>query len=213
MCPPNRPRRARRLADSGKGESFVTPRFRPGDPAYTKDGRRYVVDAIEDGMVYCSSQGGSESEFALAQLSTEAEWAARAGGRLDALYGRLKQAKAFAPYKGPLDRVESDRLLAKAERLFPGILDFTAFTAAGRIVEETDNRDLMPDLSIVKIRAIFDAAMPQTKAVLLATLIGTPADRLVSASGLGDNLMRAMIDQGLAGNAAAFEEFRGRRRR
>lgn len=190
----------------------MPPRFRAGAAAYAKDGRRYVVDEVADGVVYCSSPGGAETEFAESQLMNEAEWSARSGGRPEMLYGRLRQARAYAPYKGPLDRAGAEQLLAKAERLFPGILDFTSFTVASRVMSETGNQDFVPELSIVKCRAIFDAAVPETRASLLAGLVGAPPDRLVSASRLGDNLMRAMIDKGLEASAVSFEDFRARRR-
>jgi len=49
------------------------------------------------------------------------------GGRMarrDLLYGRVKQARAYALYKGKLDRTASEQLLTKVERVKPGILDF-----------------------------------------------------------------------------------------
>lgn len=191
----------------------MAPRFHRGAAAYAKDGRRYIVDEVDAGLVYCSSPEGAETEFPESQLMNEAEWSARSDHRRDSQYGRLKQARAYAPYKGPLDKAGSEQFLAKAERLFPGILDFTSLTVASRIMTETDNGDLVPELSIIKCRAVFDAAMPETRATLLAALIGTSADRLVDASRLGDNLMRAMIDKGLEANAVSFEDFRERPRR
>ena len=187
-------------------------RFPPGAVAYAKDGRRYVVDEIVGGTAYCTAPGGGETEFSESQLMTEAEWTARGGNRRDATYAKVKQARAYAPYKGPLDRAGSQKLLDKAERLYPGILDFTAFTVASRAVAETDSQDLAAELSIVKCREIFDAAMPQTRATLLAGLIGAPPDRAVSAAGLGDNLMRAMIEKGLSAGPVSFDAFRARKR-
>jgi hypothetical protein len=190
----------------------MPPRFSPGAAAYAKDGRRYIVDEVEDGTVYCSSESGAETEFAAAQLMNEAEWAARSSGRRDTIYVAVKQARAYAPYKGPIDRAGAQKLLDKAERLYPGILDFTAFTVASRAVAETDSQDLAAELSIVKCREIFDAAKPQTRATLLAGLIGAPPDRAVSAAGLGDNLMRAMIEKGLSAGPVSFDAFRARKR-
>lgn len=187
-------------------------KFQPGAAAYTKDGRRYVVDEVEGGMVYCSSPGGAETEFPEAQLMNEAEWSTRSGGRKEMLYARLKQSRIYAPYKGSLDRAAAEQLLAKAERVKPGILDFTAFMAARRVMEEADAPDFVAALSIVKCREIFDAAQPQTRATLLAGLIGSPIDVVIGAVALGDNLMRAMIDKGLASSAVSYEEFSTRRR-
>jgi hypothetical protein len=190
----------------------MASKFKPGAAAYAKDGRRYVVDEVEDGMVYCTSPGGGETEFPEAQLMNEAEWSTRSGGRKEMLYARLKQARAYAPYKGNLDRAASEQLLAKAERVVPGILDFTAFMVARRVMEEADAPDFVAALSIVKCREVFDAAAPETRATLLAGLIGSPPDVVVGAGRLGDNLIRAMIEKGLATSAVSYEEFSTRRR-
>jgi hypothetical protein len=188
----------------------MTERFLPGTVVYAKDGRRYIVDDFDDGIVYCSSPSGAETEFPMAQLKTEAEWAARSG-KPEIIYGRIKQSRAFAAAKDKLDSAAVDTLLARAERLYPGILDFAAFAAARRALAEIGNQDLEAELSIVKCREIFDAVVSPARATVLATLIGAVPERLVGAAGLGDNLLRAIIDKGLP--AAEFEEFRGRRRR
>jgi hypothetical protein len=190
----------------------MPPRFSPGAAAYGKDGRRYTVDEVEDGIVYCSSPNGAETEFSETQLMTEAEWSAKSGGKRDTVYGAVKQSRAYAPYKGTLDRAGAEALLTKGERLFPGLLDFTAFTAASRAAADAGNRDAASELSIVKCRELFDAAAPQTRAALLAGVIGIAPDRAVSAAGLGDNLLRAMIEKGLAAAPISFETLRTRRR-
>ena len=188
----------------------MAARFSPGAVAYAKDGRRYVVDEVAGGLVYCTASGGAETEFPEAQLFTEAEWTARSGGRRDALYSRLKQARAYAPHKGELDRAAAAHFVAKAEQLFPGLLDFAAYTVASRMLSESGDQALIPELSIVKCREIFDGAAPETKAALLAGLVGAAPDKIVSGAKLGDNLTRAMIDKGL--DAKAFEAFGSRRR-
>ena len=188
-------------------------KFQPGAAAYTKDGRRYVVDEVEGGMVYCSSSGGAETEFPEAQLMNEAEWSTRSGGRKEMLYARLKQSRAYAPFKGSLDAAAAEQLLAKAERVKPGILDFTAFMVARRVMEEADAPDFVAALSIVKCRAIFDAAPPESRAVLLAGMVGSPPHVLVGAADLGDNLLRAMLAKAGAAGSVSFEEFGTRRRR
>jgi hypothetical protein len=187
----------------------MADKFRPGDAVYAKDGRRYIVDEFVDGTVYCSSPSGAETDFPATQLKTEAEWAARSG-KPEIIYGRIKQSREFAA-KGKLEATASAALLAKADRLYPGILDFAAFAAARRALAEIGNQEFAAELSIVKSREIFDAVAPAARATVLATLIGAVPDRLVGAAGLGDNLLRAMIDKGLPHDA--FEEFRGRRRR
>jgi hypothetical protein len=187
----------------------MADKFRPGDAVYAKDGRRYIVDEFDDGIVYCSSPSGAETEFPAAQLKTEAEWSGRSG-KPEITYGRIKQSREFAA-KGKLDTAAAESLLAKAERLHPGILDFAAFAAARRALAEIGSQDFTAELSIVKSREIFDAVTPAARATVLATLIGAIPERLVGAAGLGDNLLRAMIDKGLS--PSEFEAFRGRRRR
>jgi hypothetical protein len=84
---------------------------------------------------------------------------------------------------------------------------------ATRTMEDNGDRDLVSGLSIVKCRASFDAVGPDIRATLLAGILATPAGALVDAGRLGDNLMRAMLEKGLAAQSAAFESFRDRRRR
>jgi len=80
------------------------------------------------------------------------------------------------------------------------------------IVAESGDRDLAAGLSIGKCRTVFDAARPEIQAALLAALLGTPAEPFVAAGRLGDNLLRAMLDKGMARHAAAFAAFGDRRR-
>jgi hypothetical protein len=188
----------------------VASRFSPGAVAYAKDGRRYVVDEIAGGVAYCTAPGGAETEFPEAQLATEAEWSARSGNRRDVVYSKIKQARAYAPYKGTLDRAASEFFLARAAQLFPGILDFAAFSVASRALDESGDRGLIPELSIVKCRELFDSATPQARASLLAGIVGAVPEKIVGGAKLGDNLTRAMIDKGL--DVAAFEAFGSRRR-
>jgi hypothetical protein len=187
----------------------MAERFLPGTAVYAKDGRRYIVDECDDGIVYCSSPSGAETEFPAAQLKTEAEWSSRSG-QPDILYGRIKQSRAFTAAQGKLDLAAAGALLAKAERLHAGILDFAAFAAARRALVEIGSQDFAAELSIVKCREIFESATPQARATVLAALIGAVPERLIGAAGLGDNLLRAMIDKGLP--AAEFDAFRDRRR-
>ncbi len=190
----------------------MAPRFRPGAIAYAKDGRTYVVDDVADGVVYCSSSGGAETEFAEAQLLNETEWAARSDGRRATLYARLKQSPAYVAPSAKLDRTASEQALAKVERLSPGILDFISVTVATRIMAESSDRDLVSGLSIARCREVFEAAKPEIRASLLAGVLGMAPDVLVGAGRLGDNLMRALIDKGLTDSAAAFKAFLARRR-
>ena len=188
----------------------MSVRFPPGAAAYAKDGRRYVVDEVAGGTAYCTAPGGAETEFPEAQLMTEAEWTARGGNRRDLIYAKIKQARAYAPYKGALERAASEHLLKRAEQLFPGLLDFTAFSVASRALDESGDRTLIPDLSIVKCRELFESATPQTRATLLAGLVGAVPEKIVGGARLGDNLTRAMIEKGL--DAQAFDSFGSRRR-
>lgn len=191
----------------------MAARFRRGGTAYAHDGRRYTVDDVDGGIVYCSAPGGAEAEFPESALMNEAEWAARSDGRRDLAYSRLKQARAYLNPVAGLDRVASEQLLAKAERLSPGLLDFTAYTVAMRSLAELGSKDLVAGLSIAKCREVFDAAVPEIRAGLLATLLDARPEALVGAGRLGDNLMRALLEKGLARHQAEFDSFRDRRRR
>jgi len=187
-------------------------RFMRGARVYAKDGRSYIVDAVEDGVVYCSTVDGTEADFPETALMNEAEWAARSNSRRDQLYTRLKQARAYAPVAAGLDRAAASVMLAKVERLKPGLLDFIAFRVAERIIRENRDDDLLAELSVRKCRAVFEAATPEVRATLLATMLGASVKPLIDAGRLGDNLMRAMLEQGLAAHAADFESFGSRRR-
>ena len=189
----------------------MASKFRLGTMAFTQDGRRYFVDEVDDGIVYCSSQNGAETEFPEAQLLTEAEWKARSDGKRADLYPRLKQVPPYtnAPR---IDRSAAEQMLLKAERIAPGILDFVAHDVAAAILSENGDGDLVAGLSIVKCRSVFDSAEPAVRAGIFARMLGVAPDVLVGAARLGDNLMRAMLDKGLAAHAGAFEAFQGRRR-
>ena len=95
------------------------------------------------------------------------------------------------------------RLLAEAGRLLRGTLDYATFAAA----------ELGAELSIVKCRAIFDAAPPESRAVLLAGMVGSPPHVLVGAADLGDNLLRAMLAKAGSAGSVSLEDFGSRRRR
>jgi hypothetical protein len=189
----------------------MASKFRLGTIVYTHDGRRYFVDEVDDGIVYCSSDSGAETEFPESKLLTEAEWKARSDGKRTDLYPRLKQAPPYtnAP---KLDRSAAEQMLLKVGRLAPSVLDFVAHDVAARILTENGDGDLVGGLSIVKCRGIYDSADPAVRAGILAQALGVAPDVLVGAARLGDNLMRAMLDKGLASHAEAFEAFQGRRR-
>lgn len=190
----------------------MASKFRHGAIVYTQNGRRYTVDEVVDGMVYCSTPGGAETEFAEATLLTEAEWNARTDNKSGLVYERVKQSRLYAGAPMKLDRAAAEQLLAKIERLQPGILDFTAFTTATRILAETGDEEPAAKLSIAKCRAVFEAAKPEIRASLLASLLGTPPDVLVGAGRLGDNLMRAMLAKGMESHSDDFASFSDRRR-
>ena len=182
-------------------------KFRRGAVAYTAKGTRYTVDAVEDGTVYCIGDNGAETEFAENALLTEAEWAAKNEKRSGNVYGRLKQSRAYTSLAGKLDRTAATTVLQRIEKLAPGILDFTAFTIAARFLKEQGEAAAADSLAISKCRAVFDEAAPEIRASLLASLLATPAPTLVNAAGLGDNLLRALIDKGMAPQASAFDAF------
>jgi hypothetical protein len=184
-------------------------KFRRGAVAFTDNGRRYTIEEVEDGTVYCVGDNGAETEFSEAALLTEAEWTARTDKRNGNgnIYGRLKQARAFTTPSGRLDRAASTAVVTRIEKLSPGILDFTAFVTAGRALAEFGEASAAAELSISKCRTVFDEASPEVRASLLASLLTTAPDMLVNASKLGDNLLRALIDKGMAARATEFDEF------
>lgn len=191
----------------------MTSRFTPGAKAYTKDGRSYIVDEVQDGTVYCRTTSGAETEFSESDLSNEAEWAQRSDGRRDLFYTRLKQAPVYTTAAGKHDRATSEQVLAKITKVSPSLLDFAAFTVASKVMVDNGDKALIPGLSIAKCREIFDAARPEVRVSLVANLLGMQVGGLVDAGRLGDNLMRALIEKGLADHAEAFEEFCDRPRR
>jgi hypothetical protein len=189
----------------------MAARFRQGAVAFGKDGKRYVVDEAVEGLLYCHSDNGAEVEFTEAQMMTEAEWAARNGAARGSLYDQLKKTTPYHPVKGGgIDRTGSNHLLDRAAALFPGMLDYVAFVTATRALPEFAGERFLAELSIIKCRALFDGATPETRATLLCNLVGATPERLVSAARIGDNLTRAMIEKGL--DARAFEAFGTRRR-
>ena len=182
-------------------------KFPRGAIAYTQNGRRYTVEETEGGTAYCIGDNGAETEFAESALLTEAEWAARNEKRAGNVYDRIRRARLYQTPGAKLDRAAATTLLARIEKLSPGILDFAAFTIAGRILAEAGEAQLADGLAISKCRAVFEAAAPEMRASLLAGLLATPPDVLLNAARLGDNLMRALIDKGMAAQAEAFEAF------
>jgi hypothetical protein len=188
-------------------------RFKAGDAAYSKDGNRYVVDAVDGSTVYCTSSNGAEADFSEASLLTAAEWSVRGDGRRDASLTRLKQARVYTASGDAVDRNAAEQLLVKIERVRPSLLDFVAFSVAQKVLIENGDQDLAEDFSIVKARALFDGAKPEIRARMLANMLGAPVATLASGAGLGDNLLRAMVDKGMAPHDAAFEDFLDRPRR
>jgi hypothetical protein len=182
-------------------------KFPRGAIAYTQNGRRYTVEETADGTAYCIGDNGAETEFAESALFTEAEWTARNAKRAGNVYDRIKRARVYQTAAGKLDRAAATALLARVDKLSPGILDFTAFTVAGRVLAEAGEAHLADGLSISKCRSVFEASAPEIRASLLAALLATPVDVLLNAARLGDNLMRALIDKGMAAQAEAFDEF------
>ncbi len=197
----------------------MASKFRRGAIAYDKQGRSYVVEDVADGMVYCSTESGAETEFPESALVTEAEWKTR-HTRSDAkrsqvgerLYERVRASRLYLAPTGKLDPVASHEVLAKVERLLPGILDFAAVITAERALD-ADGDAGQSDLSTVKCREIFDAAKPETRASLVAGLIGTQPHVLVGAARVGDNLMRAMLDKFREAYGPEFDQFKSARRK
>jgi hypothetical protein len=192
----------------------MASKFRRGATAYAKKtGNSYVIEDVADGIVYCSGDNGAETEFPEDALFTEAEWAARGDGKRGILYARLKQAMGASAAGAKLDRAAATQVLAKIERLSAGILDFVAYGVATRILVKGGEQNLVEALAIPKCREAFESATPETRIGLVGGILETPPEVLLNAGRLGDNLMRAMIEKGMAANAEAFESFRDRPRR
>lgn len=191
----------------------MSVRFVPGATVYTKDGKSYTVDEVEDGTVYCTSPGGAQTEFAEDSLLNESEWAAKSDGRRDLFYTRLKQAKPYTQHTGKQDAATASQLLAKIDRLSLGLLDYAAFITAEKVMIDNGDGQLVSGLSIAKCRAVFDEARPEVRLSLVAAMLGINTDALLDAGRLGDNLMLALIEKGLASHGEAFEDFLDRPRR
>jgi hypothetical protein len=191
----------------------MASRFQPGVRAYDKDGRSYTVEVVDGGTVYCTASNGLETEFPESLLLTESQWTARGDGRRDISYARLKQARAYTATMEKVDRTTAEHLLMKAERLSPSVLDYTAFATAQRVLAENKDDDMIASLSIVKSREIFNESKPEIRAVLLAGVLGARLEALVSVAKVGDNVLRAMIEKGLATHGEDFEDFQDRPRR
>jgi hypothetical protein len=186
----------------------MSARFRPGSKAYAKDGRVFIVEAIEGSMVYCSQPNGSDAEFPESALVTAQEWEAQSDGRRDAVYARIRHAMQHIAARTDVDRGAAEQFLTQADHLIPGLLDFVAFTVAARAVP-----DVADQLSIVKCRKLFDALTPGHRLAGTSGVLGLPAEKLIGAARLGDNMAKAMIETGLSSQAEAFEEFCDRPRR
>ena len=191
----------------------MSVRFVPGATVYTKDGKSYTVDEVEDGTVYCTSPGGAQTEFAEDSLLNESEWAAKSDGRRDLFYTRLKQAKPYTQHTGKQDAAIASQLLAKIDRLSLGLLDYAAFITAEKVMVDNGDEQLVSGLSIPKCRAVFDEARPEVRLSLVAAMLGINTDAMLDAGRLGDNLMLALIEKGLASHGEAFEDFLDRPRR
>ncbi|MCC6912912.1 MAG: hypothetical protein IT566_04360 [Rhodospirillaceae bacterium] len=195
----------------------MVSRFAPGATVYGKDGRSYTVEAVDSGTVYCTASNGAETEFPEATLFTETEWAERAAqskhGKREVPYPRLRQSRHFASTAAKVTAAASEQLLSRVSRLMPSLLDFVAFTVASDILAETHDDDLIEHLSIVKCRQVFDAASPEVRASLVARVLAAQPEALVSAAGLGDNLVQAMVTKGLEPLEQAYEDFQDRPRR
>jgi len=197
----------------------MASKFRRGGTVYDKHGRAYVVEDVEGGIVYCSTESGVETEFPEASLVIEAEWNARhtrtandqRGPLGDRLYERVKASRVYMMPTAKLDPAASREVLAKVERLLPGILNFTALVTAERALDAEGDGGLS-DLSLVKCREVFDAAKPEIRASLVAGLFGSPPEVFVGLGRLGDNLMRAMLEKFLDAYGTEFNQFRAGRR-
>ncbi len=190
-------------------------RFPRGSTVYDKQGRAYVVEETDGGMVYCSADNGAEVEFPEETLSGDPPKSA--GGKREISYQHLAQSRHYMLPKEKLDKAACKTLLDKVERLAVGILDFAAYTTAVRVLTEAHESAQVPYLSIPKCRTVFDATPIETRAALVAQLLGTAPTVMVGMAHTGDFLIRAMLDKGLAAQASSeghdFASFRNRPRK
>ncbi|MGE4065023.1 MAG: hypothetical protein AB7E79_16785 [Rhodospirillaceae bacterium] len=192
-------------------------RFSPGDTVYAKDGRSYIVEAVDGRTVYCTAPNGVETEFPEDRLFAATEWSARDAqtgrGKREISYQRLRQSRRYLPGPVKIEPTAAERMLARVNVLFPSLIDFVAFTTAALILDEHKEGELIDQLSIIKSRAVFDDTPPAVRACVLAEFVRTQPEALVGAAGLGDNLLRAIIEKGLAVHAQAYDEFQDRPRK
>ena len=191
----------------------MAERFRVGSTAYTKDGRAYTVEEVDDGMVYCSLPNGTETDFPEESLINETEWASRSHGQEDVIYSRIKQSKAYSSSAAGLNGSAAAKILQRADGLSPGILDYTAYTVASSALKESVHGDYIEHLSIVKCRAAFDEQPPEARLSALAYILGADAKILAKVADHGDNLISAMLTQGITPQIKAFEDFCDRPRK
>jgi hypothetical protein len=190
---------------------MMAERFQRGGVAYAKDGRKYRIDDIEDGIIYCSSAAGAETEFAADQLLNQAEWDARGKSERDKIYSRLKLSDAYAKPGPRLDKGAGEKVLAAIGRLMPALLDFAAYRIAVDFLQQAGEPDHVAGLSIVKCRTVFDSATLDVRIGLLARILGVAPKTLIDAAQIGDNLMRAILSKGMAAYEESLTEFRARR--
>lgn len=191
----------------------MAERFPEGSTAYTKDGRAYTVEEVAGGIVYCSLPNGTETDFPESALLNASEWAARSGGQDEVIYNRVKRAKGYAAPTANLNTAAAEKVLSRADGLSPGLLDFTAFTIATQALQDSGHEDQIEGLSIIKCRNVFDEHPADVRAGALALVLGTSPGVLIGLSEVGDNLIKAMVDKGLAARSEAFEDFCDRPRR
>ncbi|HCX14737.1 MAG TPA: hypothetical protein DGZ24_05415 [Rhodospirillaceae bacterium] len=189
----------------------MSTRFTEGAAAYDKNGRSYTVEEVDGGMVYCIASNGVESEFPEESLMNEVEWTTRSDGRRDGAYARIKQSRAYHPAVVGVSISAAEKMLKHGENLFPGLLDFIAFSTAARVLRESHEEELVARLSIIKCREVFDSVPPEVRVSCLAKVLGVAPEKLAGGADLGDNLLRAMIEKGI--DAAAFDEFQDRPRK
>lgn len=191
----------------------MSERFPEGSTAYTKDGRAYTVEEVAGGIVYCSLPNGTETDFPEEQLLTAAEWGAQTGGQDDVLYSRIARAKAYAAPAAKIAPKDAAAFLSRADQMSAGLLDFAAFTIAEHALADSGHGAQTEGLSIIKCRKVFDERAPEVQLSALASVLGADANVLAGMSKVGDNLIRAVLDQGMTPHAAAFDAFCDRPRR
>jgi hypothetical protein len=181
-------------------------RFQAEDVVYTKDGRKYYVDLVEDGIVFCSTANGAEADFHPDQLLTEAEWEAEQATRHRSAIPLPNGFRSPAPRPGDIKRCE--RVIAEVNRLLPDLLGYTAFRVADTILREQSGEGVGVGETKAVIAAFNQTVPPVEQVNLLAAVIGATPDVLIGMLEMSDQEKRQVLGFGALNIGGDFALFR-----